>query len=167
MLLQYGRLFFWVIADAGATKMTRRKTTKTTALASTTGTMALEGTSMTGITIPLASTTETTFATSTTLSAANALGHGSGAVDPGYVAAALPTVCRGIANVGATKGNLIPFASDSCLLPCSISTGTTRKTIVLGRRRGIQGNRMSSAHRKVEKKEGKKRGEGDGCQPKQ
>jgi hypothetical protein len=93
---------------------------------------------MRNTTKPTDCTTETTFATSTTLSAANALGHGSGAVDPGYVAAALPTVFRGIATVGAT-------------------IGTTRKTIVFSKRRGRQGNRMSYAQRKVEKKVVKKK----------
>jgi hypothetical protein len=87
-----------------------------------------------GATIPLASTTETTTATSTTLSAANAPGHGSGAVDPEYVAAAQLTVQRVIADVGATQGNWIP-----------------------GRRRGRRGSRKTSAHKKVQKKEEKRK----------
>ena len=91
-------------------------TTTTDALASTTGTTALEGTA--GTTITFASTTETTISTSKTLSAANALGHGSGAVDPGYVAAARLNNCPVIADVGAMQGNWIPVAGDSHLIPC-------------------------------------------------
>ena len=92
-----------------------------------------------------------------TLSAANALGHGSGAVDPGYVAAARLIVSPHMADVGARQDNWTPVAGDSRLLPCSTTTGTTRKTVVLGRRRGRRGSRKSSAHRKVQKKEEKRK----------
>ena len=122
----------------------------TTALASTTGPTALEETA--GTTITFASTTETTILTSKMLSAANALGHGSGAVDPGYVAAARQTDRRVNADVGATQGNGNQVASDSSFLPCSSTTGTTRTKLVLGRRRGRRGNRKSSANRKVQKR---------------
>jgi hypothetical protein len=108
---------------------------------------AVGATRTTGTTITLASTTETMIATSTMLSAANALGHGSGPVDPGYVAAARLTVSRVIADVRAAPFKCIPVAGDSRLLPCS------RTTVVLGKRRGKRGSRKSSAHRKVLKKE--------------
>ncbi len=126
-------------------------TTTTTALASTTGTTALEGTARTMITF--ASTTETMISTSKMLSAANALGHGSGAVDPGYVAAARQTDCRVNADVGATQGNGNQVASDSSFLPCSSTTGTTRTK----RQQGRRGNCKSSAHRKVPNKEEKRK----------
>ena len=155
-------------------------TTRTSALASTTGTTALEGTSTTGTTITLArndqanttrtsalasttgttaleGTTETTIATCTTLSAANILGHGSGAVDPGYVAAARLTVRQVIADVGAPQGNSIPVAVDCCLLPCLSTTEKLRTTVVLGKRRGKRGSRKTSAQKKVQKKEEKRK----------
>jgi hypothetical protein len=127
------------------------ETTRTTTLDSTTTELGVSSTM--GGTIHLASTTETMIATSTTLCAANALGHGSGPVDPGYVAAARMTVSCVIGDVGATQGIMIPDAGDSRLLPCLSKIGTTRTTVVQGRRRGRRGSRKSSAHRKVEKKE--------------
>ncbi len=125
--------------------------TRTTALAGTTGTTTLEDTSTTGSTDTLTSRTETTVATSTTLCAANALGHGSGPVDPGYVAAARLNVCPAIANVGASQWCSIPVASGSGLLPSS-----SRTTAVPGKRRGRRGSRKSSAQRKLQKKEEKR-----------
>jgi hypothetical protein len=121
------------------------------ATAGTTGTTALEYTSTTGSTGTFASRTETTVATNTTLCAANALGHGSGPVDPGYVAAARLNVCPAIANVGASQWCSNPVASGSGLLPSS-----SRTTAVPGKRRGRRGSRKSSAQRKLQKKEEKR-----------
>ena len=51
----------------------------------------------------LEGTTETANPTGTTLSAADSLGPGSGAGDPANAAAARPTVCSDVADVGANK----------------------------------------------------------------